>query len=223
MLAGSPHLLSVSSALCQIVIGCSDTLSHSLCPLTIGYPLSHTIDQGTDAIVPYSRTVWNSALEWNNRNVCGQADGWLETGEVCYLGNRVQGLGSGLFLCSLLLCSFQDVLMNKSNNKPCYTIQTNDDLDSRQKNLIVIWFHAFHCDRKHFVVHFTVAHKNSSHDTAYLDEHLNACDSLEGQQQEGHEWQPLALRRLLQTGDDRGKRHIGFPVETPIIQCPIFH
>lgn len=28
----------------------------------------------------------------------------------------------------------------------------------------------------------------------YLDEHFDACDALEGQQQEGHEGEPLALR-----------------------------
>lgn len=48
----------------------------------------------------------------------------------------------------------------------------------------------------------------------YLDQHFDASDALEGQQQEGHEGEPLALRRLLQASDDGGKLHIILPVHT---------
>lgn len=48
---------------------------------------------------------------------------------------------------------------------------------------------------------------------AHLNEHFDACYSLEGQQQKGHERQPLALRRLLQTSDDSSKLHVGLPVD----------
>lgn len=54
----------------------------------------------------------------------------------------------------------------------------------------------------------------NSHDAAHLNEHFDACYSLEGQQQEGHEGQPLALRRLLETSDDRSKMHVVLPVDT---------
>ena len=50
-------------------------------------------------------------------------------------------------------------------------------------------------------------------DAAHLYEHFDARYPLEGQQQEGHEGQPLALRRLLKTRDDCSKLHITFPVE----------
>jgi len=48
---------------------------------------------------------------------------------------------------------------------------------------------------------------------AHLQQHLDACYSLEGQQQEGHEGQPLALRRLLETSDDRGELRVVLPVD----------
>lgn len=52
--------------------------------------------------------------------------------------------------------------------------------------------------------------------SAYFNEHFDACNSLEGQQQEGHEWQPLALRRLLETSDDHRKLHVVLPADTHI-------
>ena len=54
-------------------------------------------------------------------------------------------------------------------------------------------------------------HLNTTHDAAHLDEHLDARDSLEGQQQEGHEGQALAQRRLLQPGDDLGELGAALP------------
>lgn len=47
----------------------------------------------------------------------------------------------------------------------------------------------------------------------HLNEHFDPRNSLEGQQQEGHEGQPLALRRLLETGDDRSKLRVVLPAE----------
>lgn len=49
--------------------------------------------------------------------------------------------------------------------------------------------------------------------TAHLDEHFNACYSLEGQQQEGHEGQSLALWGLLKARDDCSKISIVLPVD----------
>ena len=47
---------------------------------------------------------------------------------------------------------------------------------------------------------------------AHLDEHLYACDTLEGQQQEGVEGQALAQRRPLQSSHHRHKLRIRLPV-----------
>lgn len=49
---------------------------------------------------------------------------------------------------------------------------------------------------------------------AHLNEHFDARYPLEGQQQEGHEGQPLALRRLLETSDDCSKLNVVLPVGT---------
>lgn len=49
---------------------------------------------------------------------------------------------------------------------------------------------------------------------SHLNKHLDACYSLEGQQQKGHERQPLALRRLLETVDDCSKLHVVLPEDT---------
>lgn len=48
---------------------------------------------------------------------------------------------------------------------------------------------------------------------AHLNKHFDTCYSLEGKQQKRHERQPLALWRLLETGDDSRKLHVGLPVE----------
>lgn len=48
----------------------------------------------------------------------------------------------------------------------------------------------------------------------HLNEHFDARYSLEGQQQEGHEGQPLALRRLLETSHNRGKLDVVLTVDT---------
>lgn len=49
---------------------------------------------------------------------------------------------------------------------------------------------------------------------AHLDEHFDAGYPLEGQQQEGHEGQPLALGRLLETSDDCGELPVLLPADT---------
>lgn len=51
---------------------------------------------------------------------------------------------------------------------------------------------------------------------AHLNKHFDTRYPLEGQQQEGHEGQPLALRRLLETSDDCGELDVILPVDTYI-------
>lgn len=48
--------------------------------------------------------------------------------------------------------------------------------------------------------------------STHLNEHFNTRDSLEGQQQEGHEGQSLTLRGLLQSSDHSCKLGVALPV-----------
>lgn len=57
--------------------------------------------------------------------------------------------------------------------------------------------------------------KGISFQAAHLNEHFDARDPLERQQQEGHERQPLALRRLLEAVDDGGEIQVVFPAGEP--------
>lgn len=59
-------------------------------------------------------------------------------------------------------------------------------------------------------------------DGAHLNEHSDACYSLEGQEQERHEGQSLALMRLLETSDDCIELRVVLPVTRNVmIRCKL--